>query len=77
MQSEDLVVTMPDYMRLKTRLKLKYLMKRIDEEVEENFGYSPSTEYFDSLLIQENYWESLAKKYYPDIYEEHEDKRYE
>lgn len=32
-------------------LKYKRLNKQIDYEVELNFGYSPSSKYFDGLLV--------------------------
>lgn len=40
-------------------LKYKKLNRQLDKEVKLNFGYSPSSEYFDRLLKERN-----------DIYEE-------
>ena len=34
------------------RLKLKKLNKILDNEEEENFGYSPNTKFFNDILTQ-------------------------
>jgi len=55
---------------LKCRLKLKFLQRRIDKEVEWNFGYCPKDSvWFDSLLYERNELLDYAESNYPKVYE--------
>lgn len=54
---------------LKLRLKIKFLQKKIDKEVEWNFGYCPNTRYFDSLTDEMDDLLEYAAENYPDVYE--------
>lgn len=55
---------------LKARLKLKFLKKEIDEEVEWNFGYSPSNNpNFDKLIEERNYIMDICRELYPKLWE--------
>jgi len=58
-------------LRLKTRLKLKFIQREIDAQVRENFGYDPHTPAFESLLDERARWEGVAREGFPDIYREH------
>lgn len=54
---------------LKLRLKIKFLQKKIDKEVEWNFGYCPNTKYFNDLLDERHTLLSHAILNHPDVYE--------
>ncbi len=43
-----------DQNRIKNRMKLKRLALKVQKEVDENFGYCPSNEYFDRILDERN-----------------------
>ena len=58
---------MSDLSYLKLRLKLKFLQKEIDEEVEWNFGYSPSNARFDQLVEERNKLLDLCQDDYPEL----------
>jgi predicted RNA-binding protein with RPS1 domain len=62
---------MKDLLRLKTKLKLKYLRKETEKEVKENFGYSPDSKTFNSLMNEMSIWSKIAENKYKDIYIEH------
>ena len=57
---------------LKARLKLKFLKKEIDKEVEENFGYDPNSKYFDKLLEERNSLLTTVQELYPELYQIYE-----
>jgi len=56
--------------------RLEYVRKRVDAEVNENFGYAPDNKYFNDLIremrnlefqvktLYPNYWLEYAKKHY-------------
>ena len=56
---------------LKLRLKLKFLQKEIDKEVKENFGYCPSSPYFDRLVEERNKLLSLCQETYPELWNQY------
>jgi len=62
---------------LKTRLKLKFYKKEIEEIVDENFGVSPKgNKRFDWLMDQEREAMWFAEACFPDIYKDHINKHY-
>ena len=60
-----------DLLKLKTRLKLKFLQKQIDAEIENNFGHPPNTIFFAWLTEDIDRWLEIAKNKFPDLYNNH------
>lgn len=62
---------------LKTRLRLKWYKKEIEEIVNWNFGVSPKdNERFDWLILQERETMFFAEACFPQIYKDHIKKYY-
>jgi len=58
--------------KLHLKLKLKHNGKKMDREIKENFGYSPShNKYFDELESIQSELVEFARINYPDVYLEY------
>jgi len=58
-------------LKLKVKLKLKYLRKQMECLAGENFGYYPNSAEANDCILESDRYLTMARDKFPDIYQEY------